>query len=229
MTADLLDLGQISLEKQTVPQLVQLIREGVRRGQLEAGRRLSEAEIARDFDISRQPVREALLVLSNEGLLEIRPQRGTFVRKISMQMVRQARFVREAIEADVVRLAAQTLDHNQVARLRQLLDAQAKCSDTEIERFITLDDEFHEFLASGVGQKHAWAIVEGLKLQLDRVRYLSLRHFPADTLLEQHTSIVDAIAKGDVAGAERCMREHLNMVVTDLEFIANNNPEKFQD
>ena len=222
-------LEPISLQQQAVPQLVARIRDGIRRGDLEPGRRLSEPEFAKIFDISRQPVREAFLLLAKEGLVEIRPQRGTYVRKISLQHVRQVRFVREAIEADIVRLAATQLKESQVSDLRVNLAAQARCSDLEIDRFIELDDQFHQYLASGIGQSHAWSIVENQKTQLDRVRFLSLRHFPTDALLEQHTEIVDAIADRDAPRAEQTMRAHLNMVVSDLEIIAKNNPENFQD
>ena len=222
-------LEPISLQQQAVPQLVARIRDGIRRGDLEPGRRLSEPEFAKIFDISRQPVREAFLLLAQEGLVEIRPQRGTYVRKISLQHVQQVRFVREAIEVEIVRLAVTQLNAVQLGDLRDNLAEQARCSDLEINRFIGLDDQFHRYLASGVGQSHAWSIVESQKTQLDRVRFLSLRHFPTDALLEQHTDIVDAIAERDAARAEKTMRAHLNMVVSDLEVIARNNPEKFQD
>jgi len=229
MEAAFRSLEPISLQQQAVPQLVTRIRDGIRRGDLEPGRRLSEPEFAKIFDISRQPVREAFLLLAQEGLVEIRPQRGTYVRKISLGHVQQVRFVREAIEAEIVRLAAAQLDETQVGQLRENLAEQARCGDSEIDRFIALDDQFHQYLASAIGQSHAWSIVENQKTQLDRVRFLSLRHFPTDALLEQHTDIVDAIAGHDAQRAEQTMRAHLNMVVSDLEVIAKNNPEKFQD
>lgn len=218
----------LDLQKSVVPQLVQLIRAMIIRGDLEPGRRVSEAEFAGDYAVSRQPVREAFIRLANEGLLEIRPQRGTYIPKISLKLVREARFVREAIEADVVKLAAQNFDADQVADLKAQLDRQARCGDAEIEAFISLDDQFHRTLANGVGQSHAWNVVEGLKMQLDRVRYLSLREFPIDFLVEQHSAIVTAIADRNIAEAESRMREHLNNVVSDLETIVEKNKEKFQ-
>ncbi len=218
----------LNSQQPVVPQLVHLIRGMIIRGDLEPGRRVSEAEFAGDYSVSRQPVREAFIRLSNEGLLEIRPQRGTYIPKISLKLVREARFVREAIEADVVKLAAQVFDSDQVADLKAQLEQQARCGEKEIEMFISLDDKFHQTLADGVGQNHAWNVVEGLKMQLDRVRYLSLREFPTDILLKQHSAIVTAIAERNTAEAERCMREHLNNVVSDLDTIVEKNNEKFQ-
>lgn len=220
--------SSLNSQQSVVPQLVLLIRGMIIRGDLEPGRRVSEAEFAGEFSVSRQPVREAFIRLSNEGLLEIRPQRGTYIPKISLKLVREARFVREAIEADVVKLAAQVFDTKQVADLRAQLEQQARCGDAEIEAFISLDDKFHRTLADGVGQGHAWNVVEGLKLQLDRVRYLSLRQFPTDILLEQHNAIVTAIAERNPIEAENRMREHLNNVVSDLDAIVEDNHEKFQ-
>ncbi|MBL4808381.1 MAG: GntR family transcriptional regulator, partial [Rhodobacteraceae bacterium] len=199
------------------------------RGELEPGRRVSETEIAGELSVSRQPVREAFIKLAEEDLIDIRPQRGTFIRKISISMVNEARFVREAIEADVVKLAATTFDAAAVADLQEQIVAQKKCIDGDVNLFISLDDKFHRTLAEGVGKGHAWKVVDGLKAQLDRVRYLSLRQFPIAALVKQHVAIAAAIAGQDPGQAEAVMRVHLNNVVSDLPEIAKANPEQFME
>src|SRR6516165_2896260 len=91
------------------PQIYVGLRQRIIRSEIPPGTALSEAEIARRFSISRQPVREAFIKLADEGVPEVRPQRGTFVRKISKTAVMDARFVREAIEANIAReVAAQS-------------------------------------------------------------------------------------------------------------------------
>lgn len=211
-----------------VPQLVLAIRRRIIRSDLTPGSRVSEAEFATEFSVSRQPVREAFIVLSNQGLLERRPQRGTYVPKISLQQVREARFVREAIEADVVKLAVRQLDASQVKKLYAQLAQQALCKRDEAEKFMLLDDKFHQTLADDVGQSQAWRVVENLKVQMDRVRLLSLQKFPTAVLLDQHRAIVSAIADKDASLAESKMRLHLNNINSDLEIIARNNPEYFK-
>ena len=83
------------------PQVAQLLRDRIIRNALKPGNRISETEIAKTYDISRQPVREAFIKLQEQGLLQVLPQRGTIISRIAYQAVLDARFLREAIEADI--------------------------------------------------------------------------------------------------------------------------------
>ncbi len=210
-------------------QLYHALRSRIIQGEFAPGRRVSEAEIAEPLSISRQPVREAFIKLANEGLLEIRPQRGTFVPKISLTMVDEARFVREAIEADVVKLAATTFEPDDIADLQAQLLAQKQCIEGDVKTFLALDDKFHRTLAEGVGKAHAWKVVDGLKAQLDRVRFMSLRQFPIAALVKQHEAIVTAIVTKNPDQAEAVMRVHLNNITADIPEIANENPGLFME
>jgi GntR family transcriptional regulator, rspAB operon transcriptional repressor len=207
-------------------QLLAILRGRIIRGDLPPGTRLSEAGLAAELGISRQPIREAFIKLAEEGLLEIRPQRGTVVPKISTMMVEDARFVREAIEADVVKLAAHDFDADQIRQLDDLLLAQHRATD--VQGFVELDDRFHRLLAEGVGRAHAWTVIESLKAQLDRVRYLSVRQFPKAKLIEQHAAVVQAIRLRDPAAAETAMRQHLRTIISDLPKIAAERAEYFE-
>lgn len=208
-------------------QLFQHLRDRIIRAELPPGTRLSEAGVANDLRISRQPVRETFIKLAEDGLLEVRPQRGTIVPKISVRMVEDARFVREAIEADVVKRAVGTFGTAEVKVLDALLEEQKRAE--AIPDFIELDDRFHRALAEGAGRAHAWRVVETLKAQLDRVRYLSLQRFPKDALIEQHAAIVTGIRRGDVDAAEQAMRLHLRMISRDLPVIAAEHQDYFDD
>ena len=209
------------------PQIHAGLRQRIIRGEIAPGTALSEAEIARRFAISRQPVREAFIKLAEEGLLEIRPQRGTFVRKISKTAVMDARFVREAIEANIVRELAAEGDAGLVARLRKQLVAQRAVPAGELYDFMRLDEEFHWTLADAAGRLYGWKVIEDVKLQMDRVRHLSLRSFPQSKLVRQHTNIVDAIEKASPDAAERAMREHLRLIMDDLPSIEAQHPDFF--
>ena len=209
------------------PQLYRLLRERIIRNDLEPGARLSEAEIAADYSVSRQPVREAFIKLAEEGLLEIRPQRGTFVRKIATTDVMDARFVREAIEADIVGHLAANADARTVERLRAEVALQRAAIDDHA-RFMELDDRFHALLATAAGKARIWKMVESLKSQMDRVRHLSMLRFPTPKLVAQHEAIVEAIAKADAPAAASAMRAHLREILNDLPTIAEGKPEFFE-
>lgn len=209
------------------PQIHAGLRQRIIRSEIAPGTALSEAEIARRFAISRQPVREAFIKLAEEGLLEIRPQRGTFVRKISKTAVMDARFVREAIEANIVREVATRADAALVARLRKQLIAQQAVPAGDLYDFMRLDEEFHWTLADAAGRLYGWKVIEDVKLQMDRVRYLSLRSFPQAKLVRQHTVIVDAIEKASPDEAEQKMRDHLRLIMDDLPSIEAQQPDFF--
>ena len=160
------------------PQIYAQLRDAIIRNRLAPGDRISETEIARTWSVSRQPVREAFIRLASEGLLAVLPQRGTIVSRISYSAVLNARFLREAIEADIAKILAQDPDPDLVRELRDQLEAQEKLAATSPKDFIALDEQFHRTLADGAAKRGAWKLIEGLKSQMDRVRFLSLGHFP---------------------------------------------------
>lgn len=219
---------EINQSERVGPQLLRILRKLIIHGDLAPGTRLSESEYAAQFSVSRQPVREAFIKLAEEGLLEVRPQRGSYVPKISVAAVNDARFVREAIEADIVKLLATEGNADLVRNLRSQISAQKKVIG-DPGAFIALDDEFHRTLAEGAGKSHAWKLIEGLKAQLDRVRHLAVQHFPMAELVIQHSAIVGAIENGDPKAAEVAVRAHLNAIAKELPLIAAQHPEHFQD
>lgn len=213
-------------------QLVQILRQRIIENEMPPGERVSEAEIASRFGVSRQPVREAFIKLSEEGLVEIRPQRGTFVRKISLRAVEDARFIREAIEGDLARILASHPDAGVLDELQRQLAEQerlSQSSSTQEDRteFLRLDDLFHRTLANAAGRRHLWQILDGVKSQMDRVRYLTTQSLEIGRLVAQHAAVVAAIGAGDAAAAETAMRRHLRTILKDLEVHRARNPDIF--
>jgi GntR family transcriptional regulator, rspAB operon transcriptional repressor len=194
------------------------------------GQALSEQEIATQLGVSRQPVREAFIKLSEAGLLTIRPQRGSFIVKISVKQVFDARFVREAVELAIVRRACTEMPAAAIARLRDNLKAQhAAADDLSVDRFMELDEAFHRGIALGVDCEYAWRVVEETKAQMDRVRYLSLPHAtPVKRLIAQHEAIVEAVEARDPDRAETAMRLHLREILTSVPELAQRFPDYFE-
>src|SRR5690554_3045378 len=169
----MLDLKQqdwtVDQSASLTPQLYRILRERIISADLMPGSRISEAEIASSYSLSRQPVREAFIKLAEDGLLEVRPQRGTYVRKISTAAVKDVRFVREAIEADIVALLADNPDTALMRELESQLREQKEVAESEASRFIVLDERFHRTLAEAAGKAYAWKVIEQVKGQMDRV------------------------------------------------------------
>jgi len=193
---------------------------------LRPGERLSENELALRFGTSRAPVREALIRLGEEGLIEVLPQRGSFVTCISLGAMQRARFVREALEVAIVRRAAERgLSAKAMERIGATLAEQEQARD-DAERFTLADDAFHRAIADDVGIAHLWAVLEREKAQLDRVRFLSLPNVtPVDALIAQHKSIVATITRREPEAAAAAMQAHLSEVLKIAETLAAEHPD----
>ncbi|RVV98293.1 GntR family transcriptional regulator [Mesobaculum littorinae] len=217
---------------QTAPiarQLTRFLRERIIRNDLHPDQKISESEIAQQYDVSRQPVREAFIRLASEGLVSVLPQRGTRVSRIDVVAVREARFLREAVESDIVRLLAEAPGRADLAELDAHIDRQRAVAAGDPLEFIRADEAFHRTLAEMGGKAGIWRKVQGLKAQMDRVRVLSLSQFPVNKLIDQHAAIVAGIAAGDPARAEAATRHHLREVLSDLPQIVTANPAFFDD
>ncbi len=199
--------------------------------QLRPGNLLSEAEVAKQLGVSRQPVREAFIKLAEIGLVEIRPQRGTFVVLISRREVENARFIREAIEVAIVRKACVEASSADIVAMRDIINRQkGLIAADDRQAFFRLDEALHQTLARSVDCEQAWRLLENLKAQMDRVRYLSLpMATPIETLITQHEAIVEAVAAGAPDMAEEKMREHLSEILKSLPKIAASRGEMFVD
>ncbi|MFE1598926.1 GntR family transcriptional regulator [Methylobacterium sp. ID0610] len=194
------------------------------------GTRLSEQEIAARHGVSRQPVREAFIGLSRMRLVEVRPQRGTVVSKISVSRLMQARFVREAIETAVVRRACTMFDPTIRRRLDELLALQAETAARgDHTGFRRADALFHAALAEGAGCALAWEAVQDVKAHLDRACQLTLPNAAAMLpLVAQHRAIVAAIDAGDPDAAAGSMQHHLSEILRALPRIEAEHPHLFE-
>lgn len=207
------------------------LRRAIVGAELEPGRRLSENQLAELIGVSRTPVRDALARLRDERLVAIVPQLGTFVTFIDEEAVADAHFVREALEVGAVRIAVKETAPEAIHALRANLEAQQRAVDADdAAAFARLDDDLHHLLCDLSGREVAWRLSERTRGQLDRVRLLSLPEAGyRGQMLAEHRAVVDAIAAGDAPAAERELRHHLRMVLSQLPAIRAAHPEFFQE
>lgn len=211
------------------PQLRLILRSRIIRNDLMPGEKISEPGLAKLYEVSRQPVREAFITLVNEGLLEIRPQRGTIVKRIDYEAVLNGRFIREAVEADIIKKLSESPIGPLVDELREQIERQSEISQNAPEQFIELDEKFHRTLARAAGLRLAWDFLDATKAQMDRVRFISFEMFPIAKLINQHTEIVDCIERQNSAGAEEAMRNHLREILQSLPKIQTLYPDHFEN
>jgi DNA-binding GntR family transcriptional regulator len=210
---------------QHLPETISLLdrlRMAIYHGELTPGQRLVETELASRYETSRGAVREALVLLSNEGLVERQRNRGAWVRPVSLTEAIEITEVRAVVEGLCAAKAAGQAtkrDHRELRAIgRRMTDAVKKGN------FVTYNatsQQVHTRVREIAGQMTAAGI-------LDRLRYQSVRYqFSVSLLpgrmaqgLKEHLAIIDAVTSGDPEVAERTMRKHLHSVIGALNQLA---------
>lgn len=197
--------------------------------ELPPGARISEADIAKALHVSRQPVRDAFYRLSKLRFLEIRPQRATTVSLISTRALREAQFVRAALEAEIARAACADLDEASLDHLQTLLAQQKTAMDSDDRaRFHQLDDRFHQSICELSGHAFTWDTIRESKAHMDRARFLSLS-FNAPQAYRDHLAILAALRARDPDRADRVIRDHLGRILDQIDRIRSENLDYFAD
>jgi DNA-binding GntR family transcriptional regulator len=192
---------------------------------------IAEKDIARQYGVSRTPVREALLQLAGEGLVDIFPQVGTFVSRISMAALPEALVIRKALEEAAVRYAATRATASQILRLQASLAQQREADDVgDFDGFHQGDELFHALIAEAAGYPRFWTLTQQVKVQVDRCRRLTL---PApgrmSRVIAEHQDIVDAIVARDPDRAVRGMAVHIQGLGSGIADVRKMNPRYFID
>ncbi|MFB5662231.1 GntR family transcriptional regulator [Alteribacillus sp. HJP-4] len=196
-----------------------MIKDQIIRLELIPGQKVSENRLAESLEVSRTPVREAFVRLSQEGLIDVYPQRGSFISLINEEYVEEGRFMREHMEIAVVKLACSHMPKDHLQHLSENIVLQKNSvKEKNHQRLFQLDEEFHQTIFSGCKKVRTWQTVQNMMVHLNRTRMLSLAsELNWEMLVEQHTDILAAIKNQDAGKAEKLMKEHLTLVNIDLE------------
>ena len=190
-----------------------------------------EAEIARAYGVSRTPVREAILRLSDEGLVEIFPQSGIFVSRIPLAALPEAIIVRRSLEETTTRMATERASASQILSLHAILERQREAEvAADREAFHQADEAFHAAIADIAGHPGIWKLILQVKVHVDRFRWLTLpqRGRMAEVIAE-HEAVMAAIEARNPASAGAAMARHLERLLADISATQHNNPEFFDE
>jgi GntR family transcriptional regulator, rspAB operon transcriptional repressor len=190
---------------------------------------VSEAEIALFYGVSRTPVREAILKLADEGLVEVFPQSGIFVSRIPLAALPEAIIVRRALEATTAQMAAERATASQILALHSILERQREANaEKDREAFHQADEKFHATIAEVAGYPGIWTLIQQVKVHVDRYRRLTLpQQGRIPRVIAEHEAILNAIEARDPAGARTAMERHLENLLSNISTTQNINPEFF--
>lgn len=214
----------------TVQRLYDSLRQRIVTLDLPPGSALSRNDLTTEYSVSQTPLREALQRLAHDGLVSIRPQSKTVVSQIDTNRLREAHFLRVALETEVMRRLALHAPEGLVANLRSLMRMQEAIAhdDGQYRMFQELDELFHQTLFTAVGQTDLNRLVRERSGHMERVRQL---HLPEtgkiESILFYHTAMVDAIEAQDVDAATTSVREHLSRTLQQVEALREVHPGYF--
>jgi len=219
----------VSERRTSVDDIFDHLHEQISTLQLKPGDRISEAEIAARFGVSRQPVRDAFSRLASQDLLMIRPQRATEVRRFSARNIERARFIRAAIEKEVLVRAATYCDEQGAQRLKDALaEQEVVVARSDYEEFGHLDYAFHKTLCEIAKADYAFDVILQEKAKVDRLCLLGHeieQRLP--DLVADHHAIADAVIGHDAAAAIEAVKVHLSRLDETIERTKATNASYF--
>jgi len=223
--------ARLDRARQAAPQVFERLRNAIIALELPPGSPLSRAELAAQFGISLTPVRDALMRLEEEGLVDVFPQHATVVSRIDIGRAQQAHFLRQALELEIVGLLAESSEPALIVRLDHAIALQQQFArDGDFESFMAADNDFHAQLYVAAGKQELWTLVRSRSGQIDRLRRL---HLPtpgkAQNILRHHKLITRAIESRSAEAARQHVRTHLSGTLSELARIRARYPEYLSD
>ncbi len=207
----------------------QRLRQDIVSMRLVPGTPIVEKEIAKEHGVSRTPVREAVLRLAEERLIEVAPKSGTYVARIPLSALPEALVVRRALEGVTVRAATRFATASQLTGLRAAIQRQQEtAADGDREAFHAADEDFHAQIAAAGRYRGIWDLVQHVKVHVDRYRRLTLpQEGRMERVIAEHIAILDAIETGDAEVAVARMEGHLNKLRSEIAEFRDMRPEYF--
>ncbi|MFY0476276.1 GntR family transcriptional regulator [Achromobacter marplatensis] len=218
---------RLDRSRHAAPQVFEHLREQIVSLELAPGAALSRVTLAETYGLSQTPIRDALMRLAEEALVEIYPQHTTVVSRIDIPAARQAHFLRQSLELEIVHQLAQRPDPMLHKRLQASIDLQrVSHANGEYQQFIDADQAFHRDMHAAAGVISLWQLEQRYSGHLDRLRRL---HLPeagkAERIMDDHQRLLDAIVAQAPERAQQVLREHLSGTLSQVAEICKRYPE----
>lgn len=225
----------IELEKREATESIKdyayrVLRKNIIYLNIKPGESISENTVASTLNVSRTPVRETFSKLVNDNLLEVYPQKGTYVPLIDMRRVKESVFMRISLEDAIIREACSNFPVEYLFLLESNLNQQLFCySKNRVDQVLELDNEMHELIYQGCGMENIWAAIRSISTDQQRVRFLKLAtKIRWDETIEEHRQIIQAIKRKDSEAGYKIMHEHVSKFDSDMEVLINKYPDYFK-
>ncbi len=205
------------------------IKENIISLDLAPGTGISENEIAGFLGVSRTPVRESIQELNKASIIEIYPQRGSYVSLIDSKYVDEAVFLRRVLDTAVIEEACDMATEADIAKLEENVALQEfYLQNLSADKIYVLDNEFHKMIYTAAQKETVHAMRSAVMIHFDRVRSLSMMTVKDTKIVNDHRQMLEAIKSKDKELAKQLVEKHLNRYRIDEEEIRALHPEYFK-
>lgn len=198
---------------------------------LKPGEPLNVKNISEHLNVSRTPVRDALIKLAKEGLVDVFPQKGTSVSKIDLRRVQEEQFLRQSLEVRAVTIFMQEHQPSHLNSLSEYIQKQAEALDTkDYLSCLQYDDEFHHVFFDAIDKNMCWETIQSLSGHYRRVRLMSIwDHGVFAGVIQEHKHMLENITAGNIDTVRQLFLEHSSKLVKEVEALSEKYPEYFKD
>lgn len=197
--------------------------------ELTPGTPIIERELTQRYGISRTPLREAVLRLTEDRLVDVVPKSGTYVARIPLSYLREGIVARRALEEVTVRAATRRTTESQIMGLRAIIQRQKEVAGAgDEEAFHRADEDFHAGICIAAGFPGIWDMVLQMRVHIERYRRLTLPQAGRMlVIVGEHSAVLDAIAAGKADEAVEHMKNHLDKLTLDIAVFRDLWPDYF--
>ncbi|MDO4535704.1 MAG: GntR family transcriptional regulator [Clostridium perfringens] len=188
-----------------------VLKDNIMSLELKPGELLSETELSKKLNLSRTPIREVIMKLKSEHLVEVKPQSGTYVAKMDWRLIEEAIFMRYFLEKEVLKEATINFNEDKLIELEKCLFAQQLIADkknNELE-FHHLDNEFHRLLFEGVNKSNVWEAIRRISTHYNRMRLLEELNQDKKVIVDEHNKYLTIIKNKDKSLVDKVVLEHI--------------------
>ncbi|MBN2808150.1 MAG: GntR family transcriptional regulator [Deltaproteobacteria bacterium] len=200
-------------------QVADLLRDMIMTGSLKEGDKINENKLCQSIGVSKTPLREALRVLSVEGLIELVPNRGAFVTQPEFSEIREMFDVMILLEGFCARTACEKMTQKDFSQLEKIHDRlEQQCANQDQEGYIRVNHQYHSFVQELAGNQNLNQIIDGLRKKILLYRFQSL-NAPGRMAesIQEHRLLLEVFRQRDHLKAEALMQNHLKRQLTTLE------------
>ncbi|MCI6668536.1 MAG: GntR family transcriptional regulator [Romboutsia timonensis] len=204
-----------------------VLKENIMSLELKPGELLSESDLSEKLSISRTPIREVIMKLKGEHLIEVKPQAGTYVSLIDKEMIDEAIFMRKLLEKGVLKEACTEFSEEMFMELEKNLFAQKLVlnKDGKESEFHNLDKEFHRLIFIGCNKINIWESIMKISTHYNRMRLLSETKIDKAQIIKQHEEMIAIIKNKDFNKIDEYIEKHIVAPANEWNKLIDDNEE----